>query len=318
MELSQLKYFCALAKLEHMTRAAESLHITQPALSRAISSLEKELGIALFDRVGKQVRLNAAGQDFYNRLTGILEDLDDAKARLTDIQSGDRGVLRIGTTFPVETSSLLQRNLRQFFLDHPAVSQHIYVYELSMIESLLADRKLEFGLSLQPSTRVGISFEHLYSERLGVVVNKDHPLADRTVISLRDVAQERFLSHIAAPDTRDNARYICKLAGYDANVIYEGSDTPLISHAVAMGLGVNLMPEEKFYEYMYTTKDPTWQHNLRFLQVEEEFCSRPVYLLYRSGRYQSAIGQCFMAGLKEQMRKEGKEPFERDQSRFLF
>lgn len=309
MELVQLKYFTVLAKQQHFTRAAESLHITQPALSRAISNLEEELGLQLFDRVGKQVYLNSAGQTFLEEITPILGDLEDAKARMTDVSVGIHGSLCIGSTILVETSSILQRFLRGFIRRYPAVSQRIYIYAQAQIERLLLDRQLDFGVSLSLPTSAGITAKRLFAERLGIVVGKTHPLADRDQIHLKDVAKERFLCTSSAPDNHDTARFICKHAGFDANVVYEGNDTPLISQLVAEGYGVTLMPEEKFYEYRFTTQNPVWQKNLRFLPVEDNFCIRPIYLFYRDSRYQSAICKTFLEELLLQIEVErGSEP----------
>lgn len=299
MELSQLKYFCMLAKQEHFTRAAEALHITQPALSKAISNLEAELGVLLFDRIGKQVHLNSAGRLFLSKITPILDQLEDVTAFMSDLSSGTHGHLRIGSTFQLETSSTLQQFFQSFFRSYPDVAQHRFIYDRQQIEQLLLDRKLDFGFTLEPPSDSGIDWDQLYTERLGVVVGMDHPLANRSSIYLKEIEHERFLSNLSATDNRDAARYICKLAGYEANIVYEGDDTPFISQAVAEGYGVTFLPEEKFFYYKKTTGEAVWQRNLRFLHVEDIFSYRPIFMLYLSGRYQSAVGQNFMEALKK-------------------
>lgn len=308
MELSQLKYFCTLAKLEHFTRASEALHITQPALSKAISNLETELGLLLFDRTGKQVHLNSAGQVFLSKITPILDQLDDVTAFMSDLSSGTHGHLRIGSTFQLETSSTLQQYFQSFFRQYPDIAQHRFIYNRQQIEQLLLERRLDFGFTLEPPSDSGIDWEQLYTERLGIVVGKDHPLANRSSISLKEVENERFLSNLSATDNRDTARYICKLAGYEANIVYEGDDTPFISQAVAEGYGVTFLPEEKFFYYKKTTGEAVWQKNLRFLHVEDIFAYRPIFILYLNGRYQSAVGQNFVEGLKAYINTTRQEP----------
>lgn len=308
MELSQLKYFCTLAKLEHFTRASEALHITQPALSKAISNLETELGLLLFDRTGKQVHLNSAGQVFLSKITPILDQLDDVTAFMSDLSSGTHGHLRIGSTFQLETSSTLQQYFQAFFRQYPDIAQHRFIYNRQQIEQLLLERRLDFGFTLELPSDSGIDWEQLYTERLGIVVGKDHPLANRSSISLKEVENERFLSNLSATDNRDAARYICKLAGYEANIVYEGDDTPFISQAVAEGYGVTFLPEEKFFYYKKTTGEAVWQKNLRFLHVEDIFAYRPIFILYLNGRYQSAVGQNFVEGLKAYINTTRQEP----------
>src|ERR1700704_2591087 len=96
MELRHLRYFVGVAEEQHFGRAAERLHIAQPALSRQIQDLEKEMGFALFDRLPRGVRLNAAGQLFLAEARRILQDVEEAKVRAERIALGKAGTLRIG------------------------------------------------------------------------------------------------------------------------------------------------------------------------------------------------------------------------------
>src|SRR5690242_19216662 len=96
MELRHLRYFVAVGEDQHYGRAAERLHVAQPALSRQIQDLEKEMGFVLFDRLPRGVRLNAAGRLFLTDARRILQDVDEAKLRAERIALGKAGTLRIG------------------------------------------------------------------------------------------------------------------------------------------------------------------------------------------------------------------------------
>ena len=297
MELSQMRYFCALAKIQHFTHTAEELHITQPALSKAISTLETELGITLFDRVGKQVSLNAAGTAFFKLVDPILADFDDVQKQMVEIRFGIQGNLRIGTTFPIGTSTVLQHYLRSFLHQYPAVYLQISTYQQREIERLLLERKLDFGLVLTMPNLSGVDWTRLYTEHLGIVVAKNHPLASRTQIQLKDVAQEKFICHSTVSDSHDATKFICKLAGFDIDIIYSGDDIHLIGQMAAEGRGVTMMSETAFLEQCM---DPVWKKELCFLQVADDCSQRPIYILYRSSRYQSALSHEFMNGLVTQ------------------
>lgn len=122
MELSQLAYFRAVARTEHFTRAAEELHITQPSLSKAIANLEGELGVPLFDREGKRVRLNPYGAAFLERVEQILSLTDEAVFFIRDMKEGERGHVRIGSSFPITPPSPVYYYQYSFFQAHPQVA----------------------------------------------------------------------------------------------------------------------------------------------------------------------------------------------------
>lgn len=101
MDLLQLKYFQVVARLEHMTRAAEELHISQPSLSKMISRLEKHLGVPLFDRHGKQIRLNRFGKIFLNRVDRVFAELEEGQYELADLTGLERGEADLIITHPL-------------------------------------------------------------------------------------------------------------------------------------------------------------------------------------------------------------------------
>src|SRR5258708_9686530 len=107
MELRHLRYFVAVGEEQHYGRAAERLHVAQPALSRQIQDLEKEMGFVLFDRLPRGVRLNAAGKLFLSDARRILHDVDEAKVRADRIAHGKAGTLRIGIATPVSCLRLV-------------------------------------------------------------------------------------------------------------------------------------------------------------------------------------------------------------------
>src|SRR5947199_10812952 len=90
---TQLEYFSVIANLQHMSRAATQLGVSQPALSRALSKLEAELGVPLFDRIGRSIRLTHYGRLFQGRVTRALREIDDGRTELADLVDQDRGTV---------------------------------------------------------------------------------------------------------------------------------------------------------------------------------------------------------------------------------
>lgn len=292
-----MHYFRTLAQIEHFTKAAEQLHITQPSLSKSIANLERELGSSLFDRMGKQIRLNAVGQAFLSRVNQILGDLDESREMVADMSKGLQGALRIGTSFPITAPSPIREYLYLFFGDYPQISQHIYVLSVERIEAMLLDRELDFGFTLAPPHSMGIDWYRLYSEELGVVVGPGHPLSSMPSARLEDLSGERFLCNSSAPDPRDTARFLCGLAGFKPNIIYEGGDAEFIGEAVSAGYGISFVSKARYHMFHNDQNRAEWERTLHFLPLENNFCYRPVFICYLTGHYRTRIGRTFYDGL---------------------
>ena len=122
MELRHLRYFVGVGEEQHFGRAAERLHIAQPALSRQIQDLEREIGFLLFERLPRGVRLSEAGKVFLSDARRILQDVDDAKRRAERIALGQAGTLRIGIATAVSWHGLVVNALREFRRRRPDVA----------------------------------------------------------------------------------------------------------------------------------------------------------------------------------------------------
>lgn len=187
MNLSQLYYFRKLAELQHYTRAAKELYITQPALSDAIKSLEKELGVPLFQREGRNVVLTRYGKEFAGYVMRALQELDKGVAIMHEYTGGLSGTLRIGGLYTV-TGDYLPRLLNAYsenFGDSVSfvISQG---FTLQLIEGLKAGNYDVVFCALKDD-EPSLCFEPVVAYQLVVGVNKDNPLAERTSVSLEDL-----------------------------------------------------------------------------------------------------------------------------------
>ena len=152
MELRHLRYFVAVGEEQHYGRAAERLHVAQPALSRQIQDLEKEMGFALFDRLPRGVRLNAAGKLFLTDARRILQDVDEAKLRAERIAHGKAGTLRIGIATAVSWHGLVVDSFRELRRWQPAVELELqHLLSVNQVEAILSGRlDAGFAASLTP------------------------------------------------------------------------------------------------------------------------------------------------------------------------
>jgi LysR family cyn operon transcriptional activator len=200
VELRHLRYFLEVARVEHITRAADMLHVTQSTLSHQIGQLEAELGVQLFDRVGRGLQLTDAGRTFADYARRALEEVDEGRFALEGLRDLVRGRVRIGVIHTYN-STLLPAVIAEFATAHPGI--HISIDDLpaSEIASMVASGALHLGLSFATPGRADVDAEPLFSERLMLVVRDDHPLAQRKSVSAAQlsglrlaVQTERFVS----------------------------------------------------------------------------------------------------------------------------
>src|SRR6202521_5656557 len=135
-----LRYFVAVGEEQHYGRAAERLHVAQPALSRQIQDLEKEMGFVLFDRLPRGVRLNAAGKLFLTDARRILQDVDEAKLRAERIAHGKAGTLRIGIATAVSWHGLVVDSFREFRRRQPDAELELHhLLSVHQVEGILSE-----------------------------------------------------------------------------------------------------------------------------------------------------------------------------------
>lgn len=249
MDLRQLRYFIAVAEAGGFRRAAERLHITQPPLSLQIQSLERDLGVVLFERGARVTRLTAAGQALLRRGRAILASVDEAQLETTRVGRGETGRLVLG----VMSAALLGRLpplLGKFRERAPDVA--IVIEQRSPQEQIvaIASGEIDVGfLALAPRTRlahhaVEITSEPLWQEALAVALPSSHHLAKRSAISLSELAKEPFVSIGDVPEIGYHQRIVglCRKAGFAPDVRHIVSQLPVAMTLISAGYGVGVMP----------------------------------------------------------------------------
>lgn len=194
MEWQQLEYFQTLASLQHVTRAAESLSLSQPALSRSIARLEEELGVPLFDRTGRTIQLNRYGQLFLKRVNRILNEFDESKKELHDLIHPEHGEVAIGFLHTLGTT-LIPDLIGAFRAESPFISFELTQnHSYSLLEHLDAG-ELDLCLVAEPTEmKFPIQWTPLWSEEIFVIVPHGHPLAKAESVTLEEIANEPFIS----------------------------------------------------------------------------------------------------------------------------
>ena len=246
MEFHQLRYFAAAAEDMSFSRAAEKLHVTQPALSRQIAVLEAELGVALFDRVKKRIQLSDAGRSFLPKARQLICDAETAVQQIKE-QFGDAPrTLRLGF-LSIFLDDLVAPAMREFRQRHPKA--RVSLFELpprAQLERLRA-HELDAAVlgNIEESDRQLFNVRRLSRHRMCAVLPEDHPLAGKKSIKLSALARERWVSLSDAfyPGRRDFMRGICNAAGFEPQIVSEVDSLSMMLGAVSAGDGAALLPE---------------------------------------------------------------------------
>src|SRR6202040_1461712 len=193
-ELRHLRYFIAVGEEQHFGRAANRLHAVQPALSRQIRDLEREMGFLLFDRLPRGVRLSAAGTLFLSDARRILQDVDEAKRRAERIALGKAGTLRVGIATALSWHGMVVDSFREFRRRQPdgeLVVHHLL--SVHQVDAVLSDRlDAGFAATITPWHK-DLAHWQFAQDRMVLAVPKGHPLTKRERIRLRDLRDMPFV-----------------------------------------------------------------------------------------------------------------------------
>lgn len=237
----RLAYFEAVARHEHVTRAAHELGVPQSTLSRAMVRLEQDLGVALFARKGRTVSLTPAGRTFLGSAERALAEVEKAADSVRADADPTAGKVAFGFlhTMGSETVPAL---IRAFRVDHPKVRfQLVQNYGEAMIERLRAG-DLDLCLTSPVPDAPDLVARRLDEQRLRLVVPEDHRLATRRRIRLAEAADETFVTLEPGYGLRRITDDLCTQAGFVPRVAFEGEEAETLRGLVAAGLGVALLP----------------------------------------------------------------------------
>ncbi|MGK4581192.1 LysR family transcriptional regulator [Kitasatospora sp. HPMI-4] len=237
----QLVQFAAVARLEHVTQAAQLLGMPQPTLSRAVARLEAELGVDLLVRQGRTVRLTRAGRLLLGSVERALAELERGVEQARAETDPVAGRVAFGFLHTMGTDAV-PALLRGFRADHPQVRfQLVQDYVAAMLERLRAG-ELDLCLVSPLPDAPDLTARPLDEQRLYLTVPADHRLAGRRRIRLAEVADEPFVALEKGYGLRAITDAFCAEAGFTPRIAFEGEEAETLRGLVAAGLGVSLLP----------------------------------------------------------------------------
>ena len=242
MDLATLNAFIAIAELGSFSEAAERLHLTQPAVSKRIASLEQQLSVRLFDRLGREVSLTEAGRALLPRAYQILNVLDDTRRALTNLNGEISGRLTLATSHHIGLHRLPPL-LRAFTRAHPQVALDIQFLDSEVAyEEVLHGRAELAVITLAPETREPVHAVAVWDDPLDFVAAPEHPLARSQVISLADVAHHPAVFPGGNTFTHHIVRRLFEAQGLTPNIAMSTNYLETIKMMVSIGLAWSVLP----------------------------------------------------------------------------
>lgn len=293
MELRHLRYFEAVARHSHVTRAAAELHIAQPALSKQISQLEQELGVALFDRIGRNVRLTEAGESLLPHVHAILAQVEAARAEMAERVGLRRGRASVGTP-PTVGTQLLPRALAAFNERYPGIELRLHEAGIQTLLELLETGLADVAVVTLPVGDPALTVVPLFSEDLVVAVGRNHRLASHDSITLGELRDEPWLLSPENYELRDAALHACRRAGFTPRVVLDGGEMDTMLRLVAAGMGASLVPRLAVQG----------SNDLAVLRVSDQTLQRSLGIVWRGDRTASPAARALREFLVEQLRDE--------------
>ena len=239
MELRHLRYFAAVAEAGGVSKAAARLRITQPALGRQVRDLERELGVPLFDRIGRRVQLTAEGEDLLRRCRTLLTDAESLVERSRALASGTTGVLRVGAT-PQTLESLLVPFMPRFRRSHPGVDVHFVEDGGPRLFGHIERGAIHLALTAAGDAR--FAGRHLFPAVAMAVMPRGHPLAKRRRVDVAALEAVPLLLLRRDFGTRQWFDAACQARRLRPSVVLESAAPQTLVALAAIGYGVAVVP----------------------------------------------------------------------------
>lgn len=288
MEIKQLVFFKRTAELEHMTKAANELMISEPFLSKTISELETELGVHLFDHVGRGIVLNPCGKTFYQRVVTIFSELEDAKKEIRNISFSHKTRLTIVTNVSQYMPSLL----RLITASNPEMKIRQLSAPRRDIIGMLLNGEVDFAVCSPPiKENVEMKTVPLRFEPGVVIFPEGHWLKNRAEISLEEITGETFITAAQGYGAREAFDSYFEQLGFSPPIVIETGDTGSVFRYVESGLGIAAVSMSAVLQ------EPSFRHCYSVIGTGTS--GGDVALTWRATQYISEAGKFFIEKSQE-------------------
>jgi len=243
--LLQIEYFIAVARHLNFTEAAKSLYVSQPSLSKQIAILEDEIGIQLFFRTKRDVRLTAAGMVLLKEMGGVIEQIENAIEKSKKPDLGENSTLTIGCLDAMDMRTFLPTIIKKFKEKYPNVNLILERHSFKVLREKLINKTLDviFTLSFELDDSLGILSDVVHKGNGYIVIDKSNPLANRNDLTLSDIKDENFviISRDESPKGFDSIISLCRKNGFTPKIVKQLPNIESLLLCVESGIGIALL-----------------------------------------------------------------------------
>jgi DNA-binding transcriptional LysR family regulator len=293
LTLRQLQIFDAVVRQRSFTRAADVLHLTQPAVSMQMRHLEEQIGVPLFDHVGKQIQPTDAGRELHRHATLIGAKMRDLTSAMEEFRGIHRGELDL--TVASTANYFMPKLIAAFCARHAKVQVRLQVSNQTHILDTLSASNQDLAIMGQPPEDAELVARGFLDNPLVVIASPAHPLAERQQIPLLQLGRQPFITREPDSGTRHAAERHFSRHGVEFYSVMEMSSNEAIKQAVEAGLGLGILS-------LHTLELELATGRLVTLDVESFPIVRQWFVVHRKGKRLSAVAQSFLAFLTQQAR----------------
>ncbi len=288
--LRQLEVFEAIARLKSFTRAAEELFLTQPTVSMQIKKLTDEIGLPLFEQVGKKIYLTDAGQELYRTCLGIFEHFSHFEMVASNMKGLKSGKLKLAVV--TTAKYFTPRLLGMFCQQYPGIDISLQVTNRERVLERMADNRDDLYILGQVPKEVDAVAQAFLENPLVVLASVNHPLAQKKKITPKRITEEPFISREPGSGTRMATERFFSDKGLRLKIRMELGSNEAIKQAIIGGLGISVLSR-----HTLALDAPTGQ--LVVLDVQGFPIDRHWYYAYPSGKQLSIVAQTFLEYLQQ-------------------
>lgn len=264
MELSQIRYFLEAAQTEHITKSADKLHIAQPALTKSIHNLEKELNVPLFTRKGRNVVLTPYGKHLKDRLLPLINSIDSLAGEFHHMAETENHTVRLSV---LAASTIITQAIIEYKKKYPNINFHVLQNPENELFDIEITTNLFYNKTASDNTFV-------CSEDIFLAVPNNEKYKDMTCVNLYDLKDEGFISLFGSKQLRTICDKFCRHAGFEPNIIFESDSPYAVKNMIGANLGVGFWPQFTWGEVNNS--------QVKLLKITNPICKRDIIVTHKS------------------------------------
>lgn len=242
MDILHLHYFIEVARQKSFTKASQTLHVSQPSISKVIKTLENELGVTLLERMGREIELTDVGGAVFERAQSVVNEFHSLSTEIHDVVHSGRGKMTIGLP-PMVGARFFPQMIKEYKRAYPGIALKLIEVGSKQVELDVKNGLLDIGVVALPLTEKDIASFPIVREHLQALFRADHPFAALPSVHLRRLKDENFILYRDDFSLNDLIYQECEKTGYAPNVVCQSSQWDFIAEMVGARLGIALMPK---------------------------------------------------------------------------